>query len=85
MSCRSSQFPDHLGRYPIDISSTCIKEVVSVRTYIGPEMVLRDDGVTTDLGYPWAVVLDKKRVLVTYYFATENKSQHIAGTIIELR
>lgn len=49
-----------------------------------PEMVLRDDGATTDLGYPWAVVLDKKRVLVTYYFATENKSQHIAGTIIEL-
>lgn len=49
-----------------------------------PEMVLRDDGIGTDIGYPWAVVLDKKRVLITYYFATAEKSQHIAGTIIEL-
>lgn len=49
-----------------------------------PEMVLREDGIGTDIGYPWAVVLDKKRVLVTYYFATQEKSQHIAGTIIEL-
>lgn len=50
-----------------------------------PEMVLRDDGVGTDIGYPWAVVLDKKRVLVTYYFATADKSQHIAGTVLEVR
>lgn len=50
-----------------------------------PEMILRDDGIGTDIGYPWSVVLDKKRVLVTYYFATGQKSQHIAGTIIELQ
>ena len=49
-----------------------------------PELVLRDDGATTDLGYPWAVMLDKKQILVTYYFATEERSQHIAGTILEL-
>ncbi len=50
-----------------------------------PEIVLRDDGVTTDLGYPWAVALDARRVLVTYYFNTAARPiQHIAGTILEI-
>jgi hypothetical protein len=49
-----------------------------------PEIVLRSDGGTTDLGYPWAVMLDKKRVLVTYYFSIAGGPQHIAGTILEL-
>jgi len=49
-----------------------------------PEMVLRTDGGTTDLGYPWAVMLDKRRVLVTYYFNVAGGPQHIAGTILEL-
>ena len=49
-----------------------------------PEIILRDDGAATDLGYPWAVMLDDKRVFVAYYFTTQNKSQHIAATILEL-
>jgi hypothetical protein len=49
-----------------------------------PEIVLRDDGVTSDLGYPWSVVLDDKRVLVTYYMNVEGGLQHIAGTILAL-
>ena len=49
-----------------------------------PEIVLRDDGTTSDLGYPWAVVLDKKRVLVTYYMNVNGGLQHIAGTILAL-
>lgn len=49
-----------------------------------PEIILRTDGATTDLGYPWAVMLDKKRVLVTYYFTVEGGMQHIAGTILEV-
>ncbi len=48
------------------------------------EIVLRDDGSGTDLGYPWAVVLDKKRVLVTYYFSVNDGPQHIAGTLLEI-
>ena len=48
-----------------------------------PEIVLRDDGGTTDIGYPWAVMLDKKRVLVTYYFSVNGGPQHIAGTLLE--
>ncbi|MBU1820976.1 MAG: glycoside hydrolase [Bacteroidetes bacterium] len=49
-----------------------------------PEIVLRTDGGTTDLGYPWAVQLDKKRVLVAYYFNQANGPRHIAGTILEI-
>jgi sialidase-1 len=49
-----------------------------------PEMVLRDDGAGTDIGYPWAVVLDKNRVLVTYYFSVDGGPQHIAGTFLEI-
>ncbi len=49
-----------------------------------PEIVLRNDGGTTDLGYPWAVQLDDKRVLVTYYYNVGGGPQHIAGTILEI-
>lgn len=49
-----------------------------------PEIVLRDDGGTTDLGYPWSVQLDAQHVLVTYYFNKPGGIQHIAGTILAL-
>jgi sialidase-1 len=49
-----------------------------------PEIVIRDDAGTTDIGYPWAVMLDKKKVLVTSYFSVNGGPQHIAGTILEL-
>lgn len=47
------------------------------------EMVLREDGGNTDIGYPWAVVLDEHHALVTYYLNIDNGTRHIAGTIIE--
>lgn len=49
-----------------------------------PEIVLRDDGGTTDIGYPWSVQLNEKRVLVVYYFNLEGGPRHIAGTILEI-
>ncbi|SDC12869.1 sialidase family protein [Niabella drilacis] len=49
-----------------------------------PEIVLRTDGGSTDLGYPWSVQLDKKRVLVVYYYNTQNGPRHIAGSIMEI-
>lgn len=49
------------------------------------EIVLRDDGGTTDLGYPWSVQLDPKRVLVIYYFSAGGGIQHVAGTILEIQ
>lgn len=49
-----------------------------------PEIILRDDGVSGDLGYSWPVLLDKNRVLVVYYFSTNDGCRHIAGTILEI-
>lgn len=49
-----------------------------------PEIILREDGGSPDIGYPWSVQLDKKRVLVVYYFNVDGGTRHIAGTIIEI-
>lgn len=49
-----------------------------------PEIILRDDGGGSDIGYPWAVQLDKKRVLIVYYYNIDNGTRHIAGTILEI-
>ncbi|CAG5002398.1 hypothetical protein DYBT9275_02883 [Dyadobacter sp. CECT 9275] len=49
-----------------------------------PEIILRTDGGNGDLGYPWAVQLDKKHVLVTYYFNVPGGMQHIAGSILAI-
>lgn len=48
------------------------------------EIVLREDGGNGDIGYPWAVLLDDKQVLVTYYFNKANGTRHIAGTILRI-
>jgi sialidase-1 len=49
-----------------------------------PEIVLRDDGGSTDIGYPWSVQINEKQVLVTYYFNIGDGTRHIAGTILEI-
>lgn len=49
------------------------------------EIILRTDGGGSDIGYPWATVLDENDVLVTYYFYSEdNKTRRIEGTVVEL-
>lgn len=48
----------------------------------GHELILRDDGLVYDLGYPEAILLPDGRVFVCYYIATpKRKEQHIAFTI----
>jgi sialidase-1 len=49
-----------------------------------PEIILRDDGGNTDIGYTWPVMLDDKRILVTYYFNKNDGTRFIAGTILEI-
>lgn len=44
------------------------------------EIVLRDDGVNGDIGYPWATMTPDGRVLVVYYFNKDDGPRHIAGT-----
>ncbi|MBM3874085.1 MAG: exo-alpha-sialidase [Verrucomicrobia bacterium] len=50
-----------------------------------PEMILRDDGGSTDLGYPWSAMIDDTRVIVVYYFNRDGGRRHIAATFLELR
>jgi hypothetical protein len=45
------------------------------------EIVLRDDGGSGDLGYPWAAVLPGGRVLTVYYFNEANGTRYIGGTV----
>ena len=47
------------------------------------EMILRNDGGNGDLGYPWATMISKNRVLVVYYFNIGDGTRHIAGTVLE--
>lgn len=49
-----------------------------------PEIILRDDGGSSDIGYTWPVQLDKKRVLVVYYFNTNNGTRSIQGTVLKV-
>lgn len=49
------------------------------------EFVLRDDGGSADIGYPWSVSLSGNKVLVVYYFNTNNGIRSIEGTIIEIQ
>ncbi|SDL63451.1 BNR repeat-like domain-containing protein [Daejeonella rubra] len=50
-----------------------------------PEVILREDGGNGDIGYTWPVQLDKKRVLVVYYFNTDNGTRSIEGTILNIK
>ena len=53
-------------------------------TVYGDELVLRDDGGSGDLGYPWSCVTADGRVLTVYYFNREDGTRHIAGTFVEV-
>ena len=52
--------------------------------FSGEEIVLRNDGGTRDLGYPWACLNGDGRILVVYYFNKDNGTRHIAGTFVDL-
>jgi sialidase-1 len=49
------------------------------------EIVLRDDGGNTDLGYPWSVPLSDGRVLVVYYFNRNNGTRSIESTTLRIK
>lgn len=56
---------------------------------IANEIVIRDDGGTSDLGYPFSIQLPDGRVLVAYYFNQErpgdldSTTRYIAGTFLK--
>ena len=48
------------------------------------EIVLREDGGSSDIGYPWATPLPNGKVLAVYYFNVDNATRHIAGTFVDI-
>jgi hypothetical protein len=50
-----------------------------------PEVILRDDGGTADLGYPWSTLIGKDRALVVYYFNRADGPRTIEGTIVQIQ
>ena len=48
------------------------------------EIVLRDDGVNSDLGYPWATMTEDGKILATYYIHDDKGYRHIAGTFLTI-
>jgi hypothetical protein len=50
-----------------------------------PEIILREDGGNTDLGYPYATLVAKDRALVVYYFNQADGHRHIAGTFLQIK
>ena len=48
------------------------------------EVVIREDGLCPDIGYPWGVELRDGRVLLCYYWTDAEGIRHIVGTWLEL-
>ena len=48
------------------------------------EIILRDDGGSGDIGYPWSCLTADGRILSVYYLNIENGTRHIAGTFLEI-
>lgn len=49
------------------------------------EFIIRHDAYCADVGYPWACQLDDGSIYCVYYFCTkENKSRHIAASLLRI-
>lgn len=47
------------------------------------EIILREDGLCEDIGYPWAITLADGRICVAYYFCTKSDPlRHIACSLL---
>ncbi|WP_207455228.1 sialidase family protein [Azospirillum sp. SYSU D00513] len=49
-----------------------------------PEIILRDDAASADVGYPWAAALPDGRVMAVYYMCDADGVRHVAGTVLTL-
>ena len=45
------------------------------------EVIIRDDGIHVDLGYPSSIQKKDGRILSTYYFHGEDGIRYIGGSI----
>ena len=47
------------------------------------DLLIRNDSLTSDCGYPWAVELYDGKVLIVYYYTYSDQTRGIEGTIVE--
>lgn len=47
----------------------------------GKEYIIRDDGFSTDVGYPMSIQLPNGKIFTSYYFRYQGGPTHIAGTL----
>ena len=52
--------------------------------FIGDEIIVRDDAICADIGYPCATQLANGKVLIVYYFTKEDGIRHIAGSVLSV-
>jgi hypothetical protein len=57
----------------------------SAENFIGEEMIIRDDGLCGDVGYPWSAEMPDGQILVVYYFTTEDGIRHFAVSLLTLK
>ena len=48
------------------------------------EVVLRDDGMNGDVGYPWGALLPNGRIVVVYYFSRQDSLRSIEASLVEI-
>lgn len=48
------------------------------------EIIIRDDGMHTDLGYPSSVEIEPGKILTVYYFHDKSETRFIAGTFYNI-
>ncbi len=51
----------------------------------GDPLVIRDDGASPDLGYPWTTRLADGRFATVYYFTADDGVRHIAASLFEIQ
>jgi len=52
--------------------------------FISEEIIIREDAVCADIGYPSATQLANGKVLVVYYFTKDDGIRHIAGSVFSV-
>lgn len=59
----------------------CISEDGGNRWDADHEIVLRDDGIDSDMGYPSSIQIGEKEILTVYYWHDRDQIRHLQGTL----
>lgn len=71
-------------RHPPFGIRACLSENEGMTWNLEKEIVIRDDGLNTDLGYPSSIEISPAEILAVYYFHDKNETRFIAGTFFNV-